>query len=104
VTGLAPAVYMRGIDWIQVPTTLLAMVDGSVGGKVGINHAQAKNLIGTFHQPKAVVIDPAFLQTLPARELQSGAYEVLKCAVLGDRALFDALDDAPERLAGWERV
>jgi 3-dehydroquinate synthase len=75
-----------------------------VGGKVGINHPQAKNLIGTFHQPKAVVIDPAFLRTLPARELQSGAYEVLKCAVLGDRALFDALDDAPERLAGWERV
>jgi 3-dehydroquinate synthase len=104
LAGFAAATYMRGLMWVQVPTTLLAMVDGSVGGKVGVNHPQAKNLIGTFHQPKAVVIDPAFLQTLPARELQSGAYEVLKCAVLGDRALFDALADAPERLSGWARV
>jgi 3-dehydroquinate synthase len=104
LSGFAAATYMRGLMWVQVPTTLLAMVDGSVGGKTGINHPQAKNLIGTFHQPKAVVIDPAFLKTLPARELQSGAYEVLKCAILADRALFEALGDAPERLSAWERV
>jgi 3-dehydroquinate synthase len=104
LAGFAAATYMRGLMWVQLPTTLLAMVDGSVGGKTGINHPQAKNMIGTFHQPKAVVIDPAFLKTLAARELQSGAYEVLKCAVLADRALFEALGDAPERLSAWERV
>lgn len=104
LAGFAAATYMRGLMWVQVPTTLLAMVDGSVGGKVGINHPKAKNLIGSFHQPKAVVIDPAFLNTLPPRQLQSGAYEVLKCAIMADRALFDSLRDAPERLAGWERM
>jgi 3-dehydroquinate synthase len=104
LAGYAAATYMRGLMWVQVPTTLVAMVDSSVGGKVGINHPKAKNLVGTFHQPKAVVTDPSFLQTLPARELQSGAYEVLKCAVMADRALFEALREAPERLAGWERV
>jgi 3-dehydroquinate synthase len=78
-----------------VPTTLLAMVDSSIGGKVGVNHAQAKNMIGAFHQPRAVVIDPAFLATLPARELRSGAYEILKCAILGDADLFASLEKAP---------
>ena len=101
VTGLAAAVYMRGIDWIQVPTTLLAMVDSSVGGKVAINHAQAKNLIGAFHQPRAVISDPSLLRTLPPRETQSGAYEVLKCAVLADPALFRALRDSPGQLQRW---
>jgi 3-dehydroquinate synthase len=104
VAGFAAATYMRGLMWVQMPTTLLSMVDSSVGGKVGVNHPQAKNLIGTFHQPKAVVIDPELLETLPARQVQSGAYEVLKCAVLADRALFDALRRAPARLAGWQRV
>ena len=104
VAGFAAATYMRGLMWVQMPTTLLAMVDSSVGGKVGVNHPQAKNLIGVFHQPKAVLADPALLGTLPPRELQSGAYEVLKCAILGDRALFQALRQAPPRLAGWERV
>jgi 3-dehydroquinate synthase len=104
LAGFAAATYMRGLMWVQVPTTLLSMVDGSVGGKVGINHPKVKNLIGSFHQPKAVVIDPAFLQTLPPRQLQSGAYEILKCAIMADRALFDALREAPERLAGWERM
>jgi len=86
-----------------VPTTLLAMVDSSIGGKVGVNHAQAKNMIGAFHQPRAVVIDPAFLATLPPRELRSGAYEILKCAILGDADLFAALEKAPRGLAGWGR-
>jgi 3-dehydroquinate synthase len=103
LAGFAAASWMRGVDWVVVPTTLLAMVDSSIGGKVAINHARAKNMIGAFHQPRAVVIDPAFLATLPAREFRSGAYEILKCAVLGDRALFESLRQAPFGLAGWER-
>jgi 3-dehydroquinate synthase len=104
VTGYAAATYMRGLDWVGIPTTLLSMVDSSVGGKVGINHPAAKNLIGAFHQPRAVVVDPSFLATLAARELRSGAYEILKCAVLGDCALFEAMRRAPAGLRGWERV
>ena len=104
LAGFAAATWMRGVDWVGLPTTLLSMVDSSIGGKVGINHAKAKNLIGAFHQPRAVVIDPAFLATLPVRELRSGAYEILKCAILGDRALFASLREAPPGLAGWDRV
>ena len=102
MAGFAAATYMRGVDWVGLPTTLLSMVDSSVGGKVAINHPKGKNLIGAFHQPKAVVIDPAFLETLPARELRAGAYEVLKCGVLGDAPLFEALRRAPEGLRGWQ--
>jgi len=101
LAGFAAASWMRGVDWVGMPTTLLAMVDSSIGGKVGINHARAKNLIGAIHQPRAVVIDPAFLATLPARQLRSGGYEILKCAVLGDDALFESLRRAPRGLAGW---
>jgi 3-dehydroquinate synthase len=104
LAGFAAATYMRGLIWVQVPTTLLAMVDSSVGGKVGVNHAQAKNLIGAFHQPKAVIADPALLETLPAREMRSGAYEVLKCGILADRTLFQAMRDAPEGLERWSRT
>jgi 3-dehydroquinate synthase len=104
VAGFAAATYMRGIDWVTVPTTLLSMVDSSIGGKVGINHPGAKNLIGAIHQPKAVVVDPAFLDTLPIRELRSGAYEILKCGVLADQALFAGLQEAPPGLRGWDRA
>jgi 3-dehydroquinate synthase len=104
LAGFAAATWMRGVDWVGIPTTLLSMVDSSIGGKVGINHAKAKNMIGAFHQPRAVVIDPAFLASLPVRELRSGAYEVLKCAILGDRALFASIRRAPAGLRGWDRV
>jgi 3-dehydroquinate synthase len=104
VAGFAAATYMRGVMWVQVPTTLVAMVDSSVGGKVGVNHARAKNLIGAFHQPKAVVSDPALLDTLPLRQLRSGAYEVLKCGVIADRTLFEGLHDAPAGLDGWRGI
>jgi 3-dehydroquinate synthase len=100
MAGFAAATYMRGVDWLPVPTTLLAMVDSSIGGKVGINHPRAKNLIGAFHQPRAVVADVSFLDTLPAREGQSGAYEVLKCGVIGDASLFASLESAPAGTLG----
>jgi 3-dehydroquinate synthase len=104
VAGYAAATWLRGVDWVVLPTTLLSMVDSSIGGKVGINHPRGKNMIGAFHQPRAVVIDPSFLATLPARELRSGAYEILKCAILDDRALFDAIRRAPAGVLGWDRV
>ena len=104
VAGFAAATYMRGVDLVQVPTTLLAMVDSAIGGKVGINHAKAKNLIGAFHQPRAVISDVSFLETLPARDRRSGAYEVLKCGVIADRGLFKAMQRAPRDLGGWERI
>jgi len=104
MAGYAAATYMRGIDWIGLPTTLLSMVDSSIGGKVGVNHPKAKNLIGAFHQPRAVIIDVAHLETLPERELRSGAYEILKCGIIGDPPLFELLRAAPPELVGWDRA
>ena len=92
LAGFCAAIYQRGIDFVQVPTTLLAMVDSSVGGKTGVNHARGKNLIGAFHQPRMVIADLATLRTLPARELAAGAAEVIKYGMLGDRAFFEQLE------------
>jgi 3-dehydroquinate synthase len=84
MAGFAAACYQRGIDCVQMPTTLLAQVDSSVGGKTGVNHAGGKNLIGAFHQPRAVIADTATLRTLPVRELRAGLAEVIKYGLLGD--------------------
>lgn len=93
--GFAAATYLRGIDVVQVPTTLLAMVDSSVGGKTGVNLVAGKNLAGAFHHPKAVYIFPAWLRTLPAREFAAGAAEIIKYGLLADAALFAQLEVAP---------
>lgn len=93
--GFAAATYLRGIDCVQVPTTLLAMVDSSVGGKTGINLVAGKNLAGAFHHPRAVHVFPAWLRTLPAREFAAGAAEVIKYGLLADAALFAQLEAAP---------
>jgi 3-dehydroquinate synthase len=87
--GFAAATYLRGIPVVQVPTTLLAQVDSAIGGKVGVNHALGKNLIGAFHPPAAVVIDPALLATLPRREFRAGLYEVIKYGVIASPGLFE---------------
>ncbi len=92
--GFAAATYLRGIDHIQVPTTLLAMVDSSVGGKTGINLTAGKNLAGAFHHPRAVYIAPDLLATLPAREFAAGMAEVIKYGLLGDAALFAQLEES----------
>ncbi|BAF70192.1 3-dehydroquinate synthase [Nitratiruptor sp. SB155-2] len=91
MTGFAASVFQRGIDFIQIPTTLLSQVDASVGGKTGINNRFGKNLIGAFHQPKAVYIDTHFLQTLPQREFSAGVAEIVKMAVVFDKDFFEWL-------------
>lgn len=88
LAGFAAATFLRGVPYIQVPTTLLAQVDSSVGGKVGINLPQGKNLVGAFYQPRAVLADTGVLRTLPHRELKAGLYEVIKSAAIASRPLF----------------
>jgi 3-dehydroquinate synthase len=89
--GFLAAIFMRGIPVIQVPTTLLAQVDAAVGGKTGVNLTSGKNLIGSFHQPLVVLTDPGLLDTLPEREYRAGLYEVIKCGIIRDAALFHFL-------------
>ncbi|MDX4048394.1 3-dehydroquinate synthase [Aliarcobacter skirrowii] len=92
MTGFAASIYQRGVDFIQIPTTLLSQVDASVGGKTGINNKYGKNLVGTFHQPKAVYIDSTFLKTLPKREFGAGVAEIIKMAVCFNKDFFEWLE------------
>lgn len=94
MTGFASSIYQRGIDFIQIPTTLLSQVDASVGGKTGMNNKYGKNLVGAFHQPKAVYIDPYFLTTLPSREFGAGVAEIVKMAVTFNKEFFEFLENA----------
>ena len=89
MTGYAAATYQRGINFIQIPTTLLSMVDSSVGGKTGINHKLGKNMIGAFHQPVAVIIDTEILKTLSKRQFNAGMAEVIKYGIIKDKNFFD---------------
>jgi len=92
MTGFAASIYQRGIDFVQIPTTLLSQVDASVGGKTGINNKFGKNLIGAFHQPQAVYIDPSMLETLPKREFGAGVAEIVKMAVTFNKDFFEWLE------------
>ena len=94
MTGYVASIYQRGIDFIQVPTTLLSQVDASVGGKTGMNNSYGKNLIGAFHQPRGVYIDPHFLTTLPKREFGAGVAEIVKMAVTFNKEFFEFLESA----------
>src|SRR5438309_9458151 len=91
MAGFLAAIFMRGIPVLQIPTTLLAQVDAAIGGKTGVNLVSGKNLIGSFHQPIAVLIDPAVLDTLPEREYRAGLYEILKSGVIVSAPLFQVL-------------
>jgi 3-dehydroquinate synthase len=97
-TGFAAATFLRGISYVQVPTTLLAQVDSSVGGKTGVNHKEGKNLIGAFHQPRLVLIDVAALGSLPRRECAAGLAEVIKYGIIADPRLFSFLEAEMENL------
>ena len=102
MAGFAAACYQRGVDCVQVPTTLLAQVDSSVGGKTGVNHPGGKNLIGAFHQPSAVVADTDTLRTLPDRELRAGLAEVIKYGLIQDAAFFAWLEANLDKLLARE--
>jgi 3-dehydroquinate synthase len=100
VAGFAASVYLRGVPFVQVPTTLVAQVDSSVGGKTGVNHPIGKNLIGAFYQPRVVVVDPQVLQTLPKREWVAGLAEVIKYGMIADQKFFEYLEQHVDGLRG----
>jgi 3-dehydroquinate synthase len=104
ITGFAAACYQRGVNFIQVPTTLLAQVDSSVGGKTGVNHPLGKNMIGAFYQPRAVLIDIDTLHTLPARELSAGLAEVIKYGLISDQSFYRWLQEHMPRLLAREEA
>ena len=102
VSGFLAAIFMRGVPVLQIPTTLLAQVDAATGGKTGVNLRNGKNLLGSFHQPLAVLIDPEVLSTLPAHEYRAGLFEVVKCGIIRDAALFELLECEPARVLAME--
>lgn len=104
ITGFAAATLFRGIPYLQIPTSLLAMVDASIGGKTGINHPSGKNLIGAFHQPVAVVIDPKLVHTLPRREITAATAEIIKTAVIADDSFFHELSANIENLTNLSDI
>lgn len=101
--GFVASTYLRGVDFVQIPTTLLAQVDASVGGKVGVNLPRGKNLVGSFYQPKRVLIDPDVLATLPERDFGSGLAELIKYGIIADRELFNFLRSRKEELRRLDR-
>jgi 3-dehydroquinate synthase len=100
--GFLAAAYLRGVPWIQVPTTLVAQVDSSIGGKTGVDLPEGKNLLGAFHHPSAIVLDVAALRTLPERQLRAALGEIVKMAALGDEALFTTLETDAQAVATGE--
>ena len=103
LAGFAASIYMRGVAVVQVPTTLLGMVDSGIGGKTAVNHVKGKNMIGSFHQPVAVVADPLLLRSLPIREVGSGLAEVVKYGVIADETLFRYVEENTRRLLGLDQ-
>lgn len=104
LTGFVAASYQRGVDFIQVPTTLLAQVDSSVGGKTGVNHPLGKNMIGAFHQPRCVIADTAVLATLPDREMSAGMAEIIKYGLIRDQSFFDWLETHVDALLSHDEA
>jgi len=98
VTGFLASIYMRGVDFVQVPTTFLAQVDAAIGGKTGVDLRAGKNLLGSFHQPRLVLIDPAVLATLPEREYRAGLFEAVKCGVIRNPQIFDFMEKEREAI------
>jgi 3-dehydroquinate synthase len=103
LAGFLAAIFMRGIPVIQIPTTLLAQVDAAVGGKTGANLVRGKNLVGAFHQPLVVLIDPSVIATLPEREYRAGLYEIIKTGVIASESLFRLLADRRDEVIGQDR-
>jgi 3-dehydroquinate synthase len=103
MAGFAAAVFMRGIPFVQIPTTIVAQVDSSVGGKTGVNHPLSKNSIGAFHQPAAVLVDVSLLESLPARELRAGLAEAIKHGIIADADLFEFLERESARVLAMDR-
>lgn len=98
MAGFLAAIYMRGVDVVQIPTTLLAQVDAAIGGKTGVDLAEGKNLIGAFHHPRVVIIDPSVLATLPDREFRAGLYEVMKCGLIRGPEMFEYMEQNRDRI------
>jgi 3-dehydroquinate synthase len=102
VSGFLAAIFLRGVPVLQIPTTLLAQVDAGIGGKTGVNMVSGKNLIGSFHQPLAVLIDPDLIATLPEREYRAGLFEVIKCGIIRDRELFNLMAELPNEVLAMQ--